>query len=89
LWKALDVKVLADYFVRGLVPREECKMDVKVGSVKGMVVDKYGNSTPEMEFRAFLALMDNIPLIVGFKDLLEKFRICFDASRSDAFLEIT
>lgn len=87
LWKELDVRILADHFVRGLVPREECKIDVRVGWVKGRIVDKEGNSTPQVEFRAFLALTDSIPLIVGFKDLLDKLRLEIDPATGRAFIE--
>lgn len=34
-----------------------------------------------------MALTDNIPLIVGFKDLLEKYRINIDVTRDKAFIE--
>mgnify|MGYP002397160954 CR=1 FL=1 len=88
LWKELDAQIVTDYFVRGLVPKEECKIDVKVGWVKGKIVDKEGNSTPETRFRAFLALTDNIPLIVGFKDLLERYHIDIDATTHKAYIEI-
>jgi hypothetical protein len=87
LWEELDVQIIADYFVRGLVPKEECKVEVKVGWIKGKIVDKKGNATPETKFKAFLALTDKIPLIVGFKDLLDKYRISIDASTGKAFIE--
>lgn len=87
LWRGLGVQIIADHFVRGLVPKKECKIAVKVGWVKGKIVDKEGNSTPETNFKAFLALTDNIPLIVGFKDLLEKYRINIDVTRDKAFIE--
>ncbi len=87
LWKELGVQILADYFVRGIVPKKECTLEVQVGWVKGKIVDKEGNSTPEMKFRAFLAQTDNIPLIVGFKDLLDKLRLDIDAIKGKAFIE--
>ena len=87
LWKEIDAQIVADYTVRGLVPKEECKVEVKVGWVKDMIVDRKGNATPETEFKAFLALTDKIPLIVGFKDLLEKYCIHINAPTGKAFIE--
>ncbi len=88
LWQEIDVKIISDYYVRGLVPKPECKIDVKVGWIEGKIVDEYGNSTPKIKFRAFLALVDNIPLIIGFKDLLEKFLIKINPVANQAFIEI-
>jgi len=87
LWQELDVKILADHYVRGLVPREECRMDVKVGWVTGIIVDERGNATPEKRFRAFLSSLDNVPLIIGFKDLLDKFIIHIDSTEGIGFIE--
>jgi len=60
LWQELDVEIISEHYVRGLVPKRECKIDVKVGWVIGKIVDKQGNATPETKFRGFLALVDNI-----------------------------
>ncbi|MCS4540933.1 MAG: hypothetical protein HY929_01210 [Euryarchaeota archaeon] len=87
LWQELDVKIISDHYVRGLVPKPECKIDVKVGWVTGKIIDEHENSTPEIKFRAFLALVDNIPLIMGFKDLLERYHIDIDAMVSKASIE--
>lgn len=87
LWEELEVEILADYFVRGLVPKKDCKIDVKIGWIKGKIVDKTGNTTPETKFRAFLAMVDNIPLVIGFKDLLEKFKLIINSINKIAYLE--
>ncbi|MEM3562426.1 MAG: hypothetical protein QXS27_01570 [Candidatus Jordarchaeaceae archaeon] len=54
---------------------------------KGKIVDKKGNAMPETKFKAFLALTDKIPLIVGFKDVLERYRIRIDVPIGKAFIE--
>ena len=86
LWKSLDARVVGNAKLKGIIPKEECEVYVAVGKVKGMLVDKE-NHTNEIEIYAFLSLIDEIPLIIGFKDLLEKFRVCFDYSENEAFLE--
>jgi len=35
IWSTADVTVYADHYVRGLVPKPACKLDVKVGEVAG------------------------------------------------------
>jgi hypothetical protein len=87
LWKEIDAEIISDHYVRGLVPKPECKIDVKVGWVSDKIVDWQGNETPEIKFRAFLASVDNIPLILGFKDLLERYSINIDAVKGKAFIE--
>ena len=69
------------------MPKKECKIDVKVGWVTGKIVDKQGNATHETKFRAFLASVDNIPLIVGFKDLLDKFKLTINPIDRIGYLE--
>lgn len=87
LWKRLDIKLMAEHYVRGLVPKKECFMDVKVGLVKARIVDEEGNQTDEMNVRAFLSPVDTVPVIIGFKDLLEKFKVCFDPTKKMAYIE--
>ncbi len=45
------------------------------------------NHTNEVEFYAYCALDDRVPLILGFKDLLETFAIHFDIRSGVAYLE--
>ena len=79
---------MAEHYVRSLVPKKECKIDVKVGWVTGVLVDDLGNETPEIKFRAFLALVDNIPLIVGFKDLLDRFKLTISPTDRIGYIEL-
>jgi len=45
LWRELKTEIISDHYVRGLVPKPECKIDVKVGWVVGKIVNEEGNST--------------------------------------------
>lgn len=86
LWKSMEVEVIGESKLRGIIPKKECEVSVAVGKVKCMLVDME-NHTNEIEIHAFLSLIDEIPLIIGFKDLLEKFKVCFDYSENEAFIE--
>lgn len=87
VWREADVMILGDHSVRGLVPREECVLEVKVARLTGVIVDGKGHTTDEITFRAFLAPTDQIPIVLGFKDLLEKFEVSFDFAKRSAYIE--
>ncbi|MEM2841522.1 MAG: hypothetical protein QXN62_08210 [Candidatus Bathyarchaeia archaeon] len=81
------MKIISEHYVRGIIPKLECKIDVRVSWVVGKIVDEQGNSTPEMSFRSYLASVDNVHIIIGFRDLLEKFHVEFNATSKEAFIE--
>lgn len=60
---------------------------MKIGSVTGVIIDGEGNVTDELAFRAYLASTDEIPIVLGFKDLLEKFEVCFNFPQRRAYIE--
>ncbi|KPV62161.1 MAG: hypothetical protein AOA65_2053 [Candidatus Bathyarchaeota archaeon BA1] len=66
VWEPLDAQILGDYFVRGLVPKKECVLEVKVGWLTGIIIDEQGNTTPETKFRCYLAPSDEVPIVLGF-----------------------
>ena len=84
----MNVKIVATgYSMRGIVPREECKVPVDIGKIHCVLLDEEGNRTKEMNVYAFLAFSDFIPIVFGFKLLLEYFKICFDCEEDNAWLE--
>lgn len=86
IWKDLDVRVMANYEIKGLNPRQECAIPSIIGKVVCILLDEQGNQTKEIETIAFLAYTSVIPLIIGFKNLLSKFKVCFDHANNDAYL---
>jgi hypothetical protein len=46
-----------------------------------------GNLSPELEILAFLAKTDQVPLILGFARLLERFPVHFDYEGGEAYIE--
>ena len=88
LWRRLKIKMLATgYSMRGIIPREECKLPVDIGEVYCILLDEEGVKTEETKIRAFLAFSDLIPIVLGFKFLLERLKICFDCEEGHAWLE--
>lgn len=87
IWQDMETKILADHHVRGISPKKECYVDIKIARVKAVLFDENGNATPELEIFTYLALDENIPLILGFKTLLDKFKLCFDYKANEAWLD--
>ena len=50
---------------------------MNIGKIKLKLIDEE-NETGEIEIYAYLAMTDEVPLIIGLKDLLTRFRVCFD-----------
>jgi len=89
VWKEADTEIIGNYFVRGLVPKEECILTVKVSWIHAIILDRFGNRTKELRFRAFLAPTDDVPLIIGFKDLMDICELRFNAKSLKGYIEIT
>ena len=87
IWEGIYAEEKVDHFVQGIVPKKECSLPVKVSIVRGVLFDDELNHTKEVEFYSFCAIDDRVPLILGFKGLLERFTICFNISSGVAYLE--
>lgn len=87
IWRGIEVEEKTDYFVQGIVPKKECSLPVKVGIVKGILFDEELNCTKEVAFYAYCAFDDRVPLILGFKKLLDGFPVYFNIESGVAYLE--
>jgi hypothetical protein len=86
IWSILPVNKLAEHYTRGLVPKPECKLDVDVGEINIVLLDR-DNRTRKYKVLSFLAPTDDIPLIIGFKNLLSEFKMCFEYKENKAWIE--
>lgn len=76
IWTESEAEIMAEHKIRGVVPKEECTLPVLVGRIMCILVD--GESfSEERQLLAYLALTNEIPLILGFKDLLSVFELSF------------
>ncbi len=87
LWKKLDTQVVAEHVMKGAIPDKS--IPVNVGYVKARIIDGEGNISKEIRFLSYLAFTNNVPLILGMRDLLEKFDIHILFSQNKAYLEET
>jgi len=86
IWKDADVKRLGNHSVGGINQKQECTIPVIIGKIDVRLIDEE-NQTEKTNIHAYLALTDEIPLIIGFKDVLSSFRICFDYTKDAAWIE--
>jgi hypothetical protein len=86
IWSTCKTNILVDHYVKGLVPKEECKIDVKVGELSGVLVDRK-NLSKEYRFLSYFAPTNEVPLILGLKELLSKFKLFIDYKNNTAWLE--
>ncbi len=86
IWENVEHEEIARHCVKGIVPRKECSIEVIIGKIKLKLIDEK-NETNEMEIYAYLALTDEAPLIIGFKDLLSRFKLCIDFPENKAWID--
>jgi len=86
IWKDVEVDRLADHHVGGLIQKPDCSIPVIIGKIGLRLIDEE-HQTEKIDVHSYLALTDEIPLILGFKDLLASFKVCFDYKENSAWLE--
>ena len=85
LWKNLNVEIITEHKTGGIVPDKN--IPVNVGYVKANIIDESGNISRDIKFLSYLAFTNKIPLILGMRDLLEKFELHVLFSQNKAYLE--
>ncbi|MGQ9627939.1 MAG: hypothetical protein ACUVV0_13670 [Anaerolineae bacterium] len=83
IWKGSLVDIKAFSELRGVVPKKECSMPVRVGVVKIRLVDQ-ANSLGPMYVSAYLASTDAVPLIIGFEEVLTELDVRFNYKAREA-----
>ncbi|MBI2578823.1 MAG: hypothetical protein HYW26_03870 [Candidatus Aenigmarchaeota archaeon] len=86
IWKGVEHETIGEHYVKGIVP--ENRMPVKVGLLQCVLLDRKGNFSKPIKIRAFLAPADDIPLIMGFKDILENFEIRINLRNGSYLMEL-
>lgn len=88
IWKNLEIEKITTHEIMGLSIKPECAIPVIIGKTCCSLIDEYGSTTGELKFHSYLALTDKVPLIIGFKDLLSKFNVCFSYKNNEAWIEV-
>ena len=87
LWQRFAVEIdEEDVSFGGINDRPECQIPASLGKVRCFLTDETGQLIPELNVPCFLAKTDRVPLILGFANLLSRFKICFDYENGKAFV---
>ena len=86
IWTKCITKVIGEAELRGVIPKKECVLTVNVGTIQLRLVDTM-NTTDTLEIKSYLAPIDNVPLIIGFEDLLSEFDVFFSYTSQNAFIK--
>jgi hypothetical protein len=84
-WRNLNVEILAEHYTAGIVPGK--KIPVNVGYITGKLVDSEGNESKEIHFLSYLSFTNKVTLLLGMRDLLEKFDLHLKFSENKAWLD--
>lgn len=87
IWMESVHQIYGEHKIYGISKNKECVIPCNIGIVGCIIVDDEDNETRELRISAFLANTDEIPLIIGFKDVLEKFKMVIEFSKNNAFIE--
>jgi len=86
IWRKCINKVIGEAELRGVIPKQECVMPVKVAKIELRLIDPM-YATETIETNAYLAQNDNVPLLIGFEKLLSEFDVFFSYYNKNAFIE--
>ena len=75
VWQELSVKKIKPYKIYGISKDERCGLSGMLGEITIILIDEKGNQSSEINAIFFLAETDQVPIIIGFKGLLEKLRV--------------
>lgn len=85
IWERLKMDFIGEHTVKGIVKRQECVLPVKIGTLNCKLIDDQ-NETPWFSILAYCVDSDDVPVILGMKDALEKFKIEIDAKTETGYL---
>ena len=86
IWKQLDIDVIGYHSIKGIVKKESCLLPVKICLVKNKLIDEFGNETKIFKSLIYCASSNDVPVIFGIKDGLDKFKLNLDIKQKDAWL---
>lgn len=85
-WKDFKLEIITSHEMKGIVAKKECYVPVIIGKMKISLTDGV-NESSECDAHVFCALTDTVPMILGFKDLLDKLKLTIDMKNKEGFIE--
>lgn len=88
LWKKCEKKIFTSTKIRGMVPDKKAYILTYYGEITCAFVDSKHISR-EYKSKAFLSETSEIPVIIGFADLIDKVKLIVDYPEKKAWLNIS
>lgn len=83
----IGVKKYVNHKLSGISKREECLIPVKISKVRTKLIDSKGNMSPEFEIWVAFADRDDVPSVLGMKDIIDNFRFTSNIKEKTLYLE--
>jgi len=74
----LKVDKWVEHKMRGVIKKEECKISLKLCRVIARLEDDFGNRSPEFEVWVGIADTEEVPALLGMKDIINSFKAEMD-----------
>lgn len=86
IWKQLDIKFVGYHTIKGIVKKQSCSLPVKIGFVETKLIDELKNETHVFTSLVYCADSNEVPVILGIKDALDKFNIEINVKQRYGYL---
>lgn len=86
IWKQLGIKFIGYHTIKGIVKKQSCSLPVKIGFVETKLIDELKNETPIFTSLVYCADSNEVPLIFGIKDALDKFKLEINVKQKEGYL---
>ena len=87
LSEIIEKEITGRYRMKGLNSGEDCAIPVNVGKTTCILFDESGNTSGDLNIACFFADSNDVPVIIGFANILTRFKLHIDYPNKKAFLE--
>lgn len=82
----LGIDKYVPHKLAGISKKPECLLPVSITRIKSKILDSYGNESPEFDMWVALADRDDVPSILGMKDIINNFKFESDPVEKKLYL---
>lgn len=87
VWESCVISKLYKSQIKGIVPDKNVFIPATFGSIEGVLIDEK-QCSPLLEANALFAERSDIPLILGFSNLIEKMKLVVNYPKRKSWVEI-